>query len=157
ASSGSRASRSSTTSTPTTCQWVLGVSMCRNAASRPTTASVPLPPTDAWPPVRPVTPRIARLPPPRIEGRRKPSAWIHARVPRTCDPHDVTDAVDLETPIPFDCLRCGTVEPMRFRGLCARCRAEVVSAYQREARDIEVAAYEPKMNVTPNAVALKDD
>jgi hypothetical protein len=26
-----------------------------------------------------------------------------------------------------------------------------------EARDIELAEYEPKMNVTPNAVALKDD
>ena len=25
-----------------------------------------------------------------------------------------------------------------------------------EARDVEAAAYEPKMNVTPNAVALKD-
>jgi len=29
--------------------------------------------------------------------------------------------------------------------------------FDRGARDIEVAAYEPKMNVTPNAVALKDD
>ncbi len=26
-----------------------------------------------------------------------------------------------------------------------------------EARDVEVLEYEPKMNVTPNAVALKDD
>ncbi len=26
-----------------------------------------------------------------------------------------------------------------------------------EARVVEVAEYEPKMNVTPNAVALKDD
>ncbi len=26
-----------------------------------------------------------------------------------------------------------------------------------EARDVEVAEYVPKMNVTPNAVALKDD
>jgi hypothetical protein len=26
-----------------------------------------------------------------------------------------------------------------------------------EARRVEVAEYEPKMNVTPNAVALKDD
>jgi hypothetical protein len=25
-----------------------------------------------------------------------------------------------------------------------------------EARDVEIAAYEPKMNVTPNAVATKD-
>lgn len=26
-----------------------------------------------------------------------------------------------------------------------------------EARQVDVAEYEPKMNVTPNAVALKDD
>ena len=29
--------------------------------------------------------------------------------------------------------------------------------YQGQARVVEVAEYEPKMNVTPNAVALKDD
>jgi hypothetical protein len=66
------------------------------------------------------------------------------------------DAVDL-TPIPFDCLRCGTTAPMRFRGLCEDCRRQVREGLQREARDIEVAEYVPKMNVTPNAVALKDD
>jgi hypothetical protein len=26
-----------------------------------------------------------------------------------------------------------------------------------DARDVDIAEYEPKMNVTPNAVALKDD
>lgn len=63
---------------------------------------------------------------------------------------------DLE-PLPFDCLRCGATEPMRFRGLCVACRDEVRTRAQRDEREIEVAAYEPKMNVTPNAVALKDD
>lgn len=29
--------------------------------------------------------------------------------------------------------------------------------YRSEGRHVEVAEYEPKMNVTPNAVALKDD
>jgi hypothetical protein len=29
--------------------------------------------------------------------------------------------------------------------------------FQAEGRIVEVAEYEPKMNVTPNAVALKDD
>ena len=29
--------------------------------------------------------------------------------------------------------------------------------YRSDGRDVEVAEYEPKMNVTPNAVALKDD
>ncbi len=64
---------------------------------------------------------------------------------------------DLETPIPFDCLRCGEVRPMRFRGLCPACREELVASFHAEAREVAVEAYEPKMNVTPNAVALKDD
>lgn len=61
------------------------------------------------------------------------------------------------TPMDFDCLRCGAVAPMRFRGLCPECRAALRDGLRRDAREIEVAAYEPKMNVTPNAVALKDD
>jgi len=65
-------------------------------------------------------------------------------------------ALDL-APIDFDCLRCGQTSPMRFRGLCATCRDELHEKFRRDARDIEVAEYVPKMNVTPNAVALKDD
>lgn len=30
-------------------------------------------------------------------------------------------------------------------------------AFRAEGRVVELAEYEPKMNVTPNAVALKDD
>jgi hypothetical protein len=66
------------------------------------------------------------------------------------------DTVDL-TPIDFDCLRCGRTEPMRFRGLCHTCRGELRASVAGEAREVEVAEYVPKMNVTPNAVALKDD
>ncbi|MBM3659469.1 MAG: hypothetical protein FJW95_08175 [Actinobacteria bacterium] len=68
----------------------------------------------------------------------------------------MADALDL-TPIDFDCLRCGAVSPMRFRGLCGDCREQVKEGLRRDAREIEVAEYVPKMNVTPNAVALKDD
>jgi hypothetical protein len=46
---------------------------------------------------------------------------------------------------------------MRFYGLCQGCRSELRAKYDATERDVEVAAYEPKMNVTPNAVALKDD
>ncbi len=67
------------------------------------------------------------------------------------------DAIVDLAPIDFDCLRCGRTEPMRFRGLCAGCRDELRAAARRDTRDIEVAEYVPKMNVTPNAVALKDD
>jgi hypothetical protein len=66
------------------------------------------------------------------------------------------DAVDL-TPEVMECMRCHREEPMRFYGLCAECRAELRTKFDREARTVEVAEYEPKMNVTPNAVALKDD
>ena len=54
-------------------------------------------------------------------------------------------------------MRCRRSEPMRFYGLCASCRAELQVRFAREGRELEVAEYEPKMNVTPNAVALKDD
>ncbi|MBM3692490.1 MAG: hypothetical protein FJW77_04210 [Actinobacteria bacterium] len=68
----------------------------------------------------------------------------------------VTDADDL-APRDWDCLRCGRIEPMVFRGLCGGCRDAVRTGARRERRDVAVADYEPKMNVTPNAVALKDD
>jgi len=64
--------------------------------------------------------------------------------------------VDL-TPIEMECMRCGRSEPMRFYGVCSACRTQLHAAFTREGRDIEVAEYEPKMNVTPNAVALKED
>jgi hypothetical protein len=66
------------------------------------------------------------------------------------------DAVDL-TPETMECMRCHRAEEMRFYGVCRQCRAELRAKFDRDARDVEVAAYEPKMNVTPNAVALKDD
>jgi hypothetical protein len=69
----------------------------------------------------------------------------------------MTDAALDLTPIDFDCLRCGETSPMRFRGLCDACRTQLQERFRRDGREIEVAEYEPKMNVTPNAVALKDD
>jgi hypothetical protein len=64
--------------------------------------------------------------------------------------------IDL-SPIEMDCMRCGRTEAMRFYGVCTSCRDELRATFARAERDLEVAAYEPKMNVTPNAVALKDD
>jgi hypothetical protein len=68
---------------------------------------------------------------------------------------DAAADLDLE-PMDFDCLRCARTTPMRFRGLCEECRTALRASLRRDAREVEVAAYEPKMNVTPNAVALKD-
>lgn len=60
-------------------------------------------------------------------------------------------------PVPLECLRCGATEAMRFAGLCTGCRRELRVAVRGQAREVEVAAYEPKRNVTPNAVALKEE
>lgn len=55
------------------------------------------------------------------------------------------------------CPRCGNALDERFYGPCAGCRTELRAKYLGEGREVEVAEYVPKMNVTPNAVALKDD
>jgi hypothetical protein len=59
--------------------------------------------------------------------------------------------------LPVTCPRCGRVSDERFYGPCSACRADLRVKYLGEGRDVEVADYVPKMNVTPNAVALKDD
>lgn len=61
--------------------------------------------------------------------------------------------IDLDS---FTCPRCGSTVGEEYYGPCTACRARLQDAYSGEARDVEAAAYEPKMNVTPNAVASKD-
>jgi hypothetical protein len=55
------------------------------------------------------------------------------------------------------CLRCGAEVALAFAGTCAACTDELRSTMRGDAREVEGAEYVPKMNVTPNAVALKDD
>jgi hypothetical protein len=64
---------------------------------------------------------------------------------------------DLAQPLAVDCPRCGRSVEQPFYGPCERCLAELRVAFRRDASDVVEVAYEPKMNVTPNAVALKDD
>lgn len=59
-------------------------------------------------------------------------------------------------PLPLTCPRCGKSTEARFYGPCGACFDELRTTMGGEARHVEVADYEPKMNVTPNAVALKD-
>ena len=47
--------------------------------------------------------------------------------------------------------RCGST------GCAAAAASSCTQRFDREGRDLAVAEYEPKMNVTPNAVALKGD
>ncbi|MEO6571849.1 MAG: hypothetical protein ABIO83_09910 [Ilumatobacteraceae bacterium] len=56
----------------------------------------------------------------------------------------------------FTCPRCRSTAEARFYGPCESCRLELRAQFQNEGRVIVLAEYEPKMNVTPNAVALKD-
>jgi hypothetical protein len=57
----------------------------------------------------------------------------------------------------FSCPRCSGVVIEDFYGPCEACRVQLRDAFRAEGRIVELAEYEPKMNVTPNAVALKDD
>ena len=59
-------------------------------------------------------------------------------------------------PVAMPCLRCGAETMMRFAGPCPACTLELRAKVQGEARTLEGGVYVPKMNVTPNAVALKD-
>ena len=65
---------------------------------------------------------------------------------------DTTTGTDV-----FTCPRCGTEVTETFYGPCQSCRTELRAKFLGEGRVVDVAEYEPKMNVTPNAVALKDD
>jgi len=64
----------------------------------------------------------------------------------------MTTTEDLEVACP----RCGATSTMRFYGPCSACRGELRATLGNEGRLAEAVDYEPKMNVTPNAVALKD-
>jgi hypothetical protein len=59
--------------------------------------------------------------------------------------------------VEFTCPRCSAVVTARFYGPCEACRTTLRDVFRSEGRVVELAEYEPKMNVTPNAVALKDD
>ena len=61
------------------------------------------------------------------------------------------------TPLEFTCPRCSVEVTETFYGPCTRCRYDLRAKFLSEGRVVEVAEYVPKMNVTPNAVALKDD
>ena len=56
----------------------------------------------------------------------------------------------------FTCPRCSAEVSERLWGPCASCRDALRLEQRAEQREVAAAAYEPKMNVTPNAVALKE-
>ena len=56
----------------------------------------------------------------------------------------------------FACPRCGQTVAEEYYGPCTSCRGVLRAEQGGDGRAVEATAYEPKMNVTPNAVALKD-
>ncbi len=56
----------------------------------------------------------------------------------------------------FACPRCTAEVTEGWYGPCTTCRSDLRAALGGEQRDLTVTDYEPKMNVTPNAVATKD-
>ncbi len=62
----------------------------------------------------------------------------------------------IEADLDVVCPRCGQTTRARFYGPCPVCRDELRATVGTEARAVQAADYEPKMNVTPNAVAVKD-
>jgi len=57
---------------------------------------------------------------------------------------------------PFTCPRCERGVEADLYGPCEECRAELRRTVAGESRPVVTHEYEPKMNVTPNAVATKD-
>ncbi len=72
----------------------------------------------------------------------------------------MADTPTTATPLaatPTACPRCGSsIADEDFYGVCAACREQLRVAFAGEARAVEAVEYEPKVNVTPNAVATKD-
>lgn len=54
------------------------------------------------------------------------------------------------------CPRCLRPNPAELYGPCDDCRAQLRATMGGQARHVEVADYEPKMNVVPNQVATKE-
>lgn len=86
----------------------------------------------------------------RPQVRQGSDGLCHARVMEPT----VLDACSDEAAI--TCPRCGQDASERFYGPCAGCRRQLRDHLGGPRREVEVQAYEPKMNVTPNAVALKE-
>ena len=75
-----------------------------------------------------------------------PEPWTVATVPPEAPEGDLA----------FACPRCRRDVTEAAYGPCTTCRAELRADLGGEAREVVEEDYVPKMNVTPNAVALKE-
>ncbi len=58
--------------------------------------------------------------------------------------------------IDLTCPRCERAVSQRFYGPCDDCRSALRASLGGEQHELAAVDYEPKMNVTPNAVASKE-
>ena len=65
-------------------------------------------------------------------------------------------AVDTLALLDFACPRGGLSVHEEFYGPCSTCVEELRATVRLDKAVVAVADYEPKMNVTPNAVASKE-
>ena len=56
----------------------------------------------------------------------------------------------------FECPRCSEQVLEQFYGPCGSCREDLRQIFVADIRYVEAGKFEPKMNVTPNAVATKE-
>ncbi len=64
---------------------------------------------------------------------------------------------DADALLEITCPRCGAEVSQRFAGPCEACRADLrASMGGAPGAAVEARPYEPKMNVTPNAVATRE-
>jgi len=71
-------------------------------------------------------------------------------------PFPSSQTVDDGDLLDFVCPRCRQSTSHRFYGPCPACVQQLRETVRNDAVDVIAPEYEPKMNVTPNAVALKE-
>ncbi|GEM_PF-303532 len=91
----------------------------------------------------------------RVNEDQVGAAQAHDSVPNP-DTELQTDQVTDTAGIGFTCPRCRLQVLEEFYGPCSSCRTTLRVQVGGHAREVEDVAYEPKMNVTPNAVATKE-
>jgi len=74
------------------------------------------------------------------------------------EPQETKEATIERPATPTSCPRCGAdIAGADFYGICDRCASALRATYSGDPRsDVEAGEYEPKMNVTPNAIASKE-
>lgn len=90
-----------------------------------------------------------------------PATWHHLLMDSVENSNgDAIGAVADSAGFPLDggfaCPRCGRSVTEEYYGPCTSCRTTLRMSVTADAKEVDDVAYEPKMNVTPNAVALKD-